>query len=109
MKSKSVDTSIKLGNKSLYVNKKEADKLISNITKELEKISKSLSSVGTDMSVLSNSNNLTKISKKCLDQCQEANNIIELIKNEYNNDLKDYAIDLLNQRISDLEKQISKM
>lgn len=113
MKNKSVDTSIKLGNKSLYVNKKEADKIVSSITKELGNVSKSLSSIGGILNKLQYKKlvkgNLGSTAKKCTSQGQYAENSVSTIENSYNNDLKDYAIDLLNQRISALEEQISKM
>lgn len=105
-----------MANKNLYVNKKEADKIVNDITKQLDVISKSLSDISglldsiQSKKMLSDSSiDLVSLSKKCSTQSTIAEKSVYNIDMAYNSDLKDYAISLLDKRIAELESKISSI
>lgn len=107
----------RLSKSKLYVHKTDANKVVDDIIKQLELLEKSFGLVSNTLNKMvykkmikgENPNTISSIAKKCNTQSQAAGKMANNIDSKFRDDKKEYAIQLLNERISVLEKQLEKL
>lgn len=107
----------KINKKQLFVDEKCADSIISDIENELLAIEKSFMKVQllinqfVNMGVVAGKRGVAFKSwaRKAKSQANQAEKLIDSMKNNYQADVKNYPIQLLDQRIAELEKKIDIM
>lgn len=113
----SLDVSDNISKSQLFVDEKHADKLVSDIENELSIINKSFMKVQL---LINQSVNVGAVSgkrgsafkawaKKAKSQASQVDKLRDNLDQDYHDDVKDYPIQKLDQRIAELEKKIESM
>ena len=113
----STDLDKKMTKKDLYVDVKKADKLIENIINQSNIIEKGLNKIVNVLNKMvykksvknEDRTKVIAITKKYNNQVQRIKKTIDTISTKYNVDRSDFAIKLLNDRISFLEQKIEEL
>jgi len=107
----------KIVNEGIYVNENKANILVKDINKQLDNVSLSLHKINI---LLNHATTLGLVkgarstafkgwAKKSKAQAENALRIKEKLEIKYNDDVKNYPIKLLDERIAELEKRIEDL
>ena len=107
----------KIVNEGIYLNEEKTNLLVKDINKQLDNIDNSLHKINI---LLNRATTLEMVkgtratafkgwAKKSKAQADNALRVKEKLEDKYNEDVKNYPIKLLDERIAELEKKIASM
>ncbi|MBQ9018822.1 MAG: hypothetical protein IJ097_00740 [Bacilli bacterium] len=107
----------KVNKEELFVNEVKADVIVKDINRQLDGISNSLHKINNILNRTvkielvkgSKANTFKSWAKKAKSQSDNSIKLKEKFNSKYEQDVKDYPIKLLDERIAELERKIANM
>ena len=107
----------KVDKSEVYINEKKAKSIISDISEQLDIIEISLNSISDiisksiELGVASKSKSeaFKELKKKVKFQANATSKLNQLLSKDYNEDLRNYPLKLLNDRIAEIEKRLAEL